>query len=101
METVSPYFPLCLWVIYLVNNIAVTDLVDLTVTIYDDNENLILNHQGLTESDIIPGYYFYNLDLSCVDQLTVLNAFFKKGRGLIKVEKFYVNCPNDDLGCAF
>ena len=101
METVSSQFPLCLWVIYPVNNISVTGLTDLTVTVYDENGNLILDQKELVESAAVPGYYSYELDLSCTIQLSILEAFFKKGNDLIKVERYFVGCPHDNFGHAF
>jgi len=101
METVYSQIPLCLWVIYPVNNISITGLTDLTVTVYDENGNLILDQKELIESITVPGYYSYDMDLTCSIQLTILEAFFKKGNDLIKVERYFVDCPNDNIGKAF
>jgi len=101
MQVISPDVPLVLWIAYSENNIPITGLTDLTITIYDEVNNIILATTPLVENISMAGFYSYSANISNIAQLTNLFVYYKKGNDVINLEKYYVDIESDNIGKAF
>lgn len=101
MITANPNIPLLLWVSYSENGTPVSELTDLTIIIYDHNDNIVLNTTVLTESLTNAGFYSYSFDLSSLAQETILYVYFKKNGSIINIEEYMIDSIEDNIGRAF
>ena len=99
MIRISPGTPLKLWLIYEENGEKITGLTNLSCTILDQNNNIILN-QALVENVLIAGEYYYFWNTSSVSYGTYVTTYYYKGTEFLYAEEFYFEDTESGDGVA-